>query len=220
MVAVWIILALVAVIWLILATPLRIFLSYSDGALHFRLKYGLLPLFDSDKPPKEQAPKKKQVKSTKKKSSGAMEKLLDFLGLSDIASISNVKKAIRSYGVANLIRTVHEAIIRLFAKIFKLAKKGVFKEFDLRIAVGDSDAADAALQYGQVCAAVYPLITYLKSCMKFRKPNVEIRCDYSLEHTEINFEGQLNYRPWHFICFGAGMIFDYLKILIKRRTTT
>lgn len=219
MTALWILLGLIALIWLLLATPLRIFLSYYDGKLHFRLKYGLLSLLDSDKPPKKKAPKKTAkptTKKPKKKSSGSMQKLLDFLGLSEIGSIANIKKTIRSYGVVRLIRNVHAALRRIFARIFGLVKKGVFQQFDLRITVGDSDAADAALQYGEICAVTYPLLTFLKNHIKFKNPNLEIRCNYALEYTEIFFKGQLNYRPWHFVCFGASLVADYLKSKRKK----
>lgn len=218
MTALWIIPGIVAFLVLLsallLVLPLRIFLSYSEEkGLQYRVKYAVFRLADSEKPAKAESSKKQSVvvKKLKKATVGAPQSLLSFLGLEDISSVANAKRAIDEKGLLETLHSVTEAVGSLFKRTGRLLKKGVFQRFDLRIVCGDGDPADAAMQYGTVCAAVYPLLTLLDSTMKCKRRKVDIRCDFNTEGTQASFTGQVNYRPWHFVCFVCGMLRQYLK---------
>lgn len=216
--ALWITLGIVAFFWLLLATPLRIFLSY-DQELHFRVKYGPILIADSEKPPKpkkekEESPSEKKPET--KKDTSSVGKLLDFLGLSEISSIANVKNSIEKAGIVGTLQAVSRSIRELFLKIFRLVRKGKFKKFRLQIIAGDEDCGDAAVQYGKICAVAFPLLAFLKNTMRFREQIVDIRCDYSIESTQVSFDGQLNYRPWHFVCFLTGLLIDNIKRSVRK----
>lgn len=215
MTALWIILGIVAFFALLLALPVRIFLSYNEeNGLQYRVKYAVFPLTDSEKSEKAEAAPKRQ-KSTaekpKKVSGGAAQSLLSFLGLEEISSAANAKRAIDEKGLPETLHGVTEALGSLLRRTGRLFKKGVFKKFDLRIVCGDGDPADAAMRYGTVCAAVYPLLTLLDSTMKLKRRKVDIRCDFDSDGIQASFEGQVNYRPWHFVCFACGLFWRYLK---------
>ncbi len=215
MAALWILLGIVALVWLLLALPLRIFLRYDPGGgFSYRVKYLFFTLTDSAaEAPSEQAPEAAgSAKPAERKSDQrAIQRLLSFLGLEDISSAANAKRAVREKGVVETFRGVCAAVKALFSRTFALVRKGVFRRFELRVAVGDGDPSEAAFRYGQICAAVYPLITLLDSAMKFKRRTVDIRCDYASEQTLVAFDGQLNYRPWHFVCFLFHLIGNYLK---------
>lgn len=213
MTALWIILGIFAFFALLLALPLRIFLRYSpEDGLQYRVKYAFIPLADSQAPEKPEKQKPEKAPETQKKSSGgAVRTLLSFLGLEDVSSAANVRRAIGEKGLVETLRGVTAAVGALLRRIGRLLQKGVFKKFDLCIVCGDDDPADAAARYGTLCAAVYPLLTMLDSTMKFRRRRVDIRCDFSQEGTQVSFDGQLNYRPWHFVCFLCGLFWQYLK---------
>lgn len=215
MLALWIILGIVALFWLLLATPLRIFLSY-DEDLHFQVKYGPIPIADSEKPPKPKKEKEPSEKDTKKKDSESLGSLLDFVGLTEISSIANVKNSIEKSGIVGTLQAIFLAVRKLFSKIFRLVRKGQFKKFRLTIIAGDEDCGDAAMQYGQICAVAFPLLAFLKNTMRFREQIVDIRCDYNLESTQVSFDGQLNYRPWHFVCFLMSLLIDKIKRSMKK----
>lgn len=227
MLALWIILGILALIVLLLALPLRIFLKYTpESGLQYRIKYCFLTLTDSEKNKKspekdkkkgsEQKKSKKGKKDKSKSGQSAVSFLLSFLGLDDVSSAAKAKEAISNNGLLETIGSVFSAVKNLFSRISGLIKKGVFRKFDLRVTVGDSDAADAALRYGTICAAVYPLLTLLDSSMKFRSRNVDIRCDYTQETTAAQFDGQLYYRPCHILGFAFGLIWRYLKQVLKK----
>ena len=211
MIVLYILLGLIALFWIILAMPLRIFLSYRPDALIYRIKYGPFCLVDSEKPPKEKPEVTETTEPVTKKSSGGGSFILDFLGLSQISSLPNAKASIAKVGIIGTISAVFSAIKDLFLRIGKLIKKGVFKKLHLQIIVGDGDAADAALRYGQICAAAFPMVNFLENSMKIKNEQIDIRCDYDIEETQISFDAQLNYRPWHFVCFALGLIGNYIK---------
>lgn len=218
MLALYIILAVIALIVLLLALPLRIYLHYAPSqGFQYRVKYLFLTLADSTK--EKTAAKKKPAAKKKQSDSRAVEKLLDFLGLKDISSKINLKRAIDSKGLLATFRDVSAAVKELLSRIGGLVKKSVFKHFDLNITVGDSDAADAAFRYGTVCSAVYPLLTLLDGTMKFKKRTVDIRCDFEQDTVTAAFDGQLNYRPHHFVRFLCGLIWRYIKQNIQKRGT-
>ena len=213
MLALWIILGILALLVLLLVLPLRIYLKYdADGGLRYRVKYLFLTLADSEVPEKPEQPVKKAAEAEKKRSgSGMAAKLLSFLGLEDVSSAANAKKALNEKGLAEMICGVFGAVKALFSRISRLMCHGEFHRFDLRIVVGDTDCADAAMNYGELCAAVYPLLAFLESKLKFRRRNVDLRCDFSAESTEAVFDGQLNYRPVYLLGFLLGLVGQYLK---------
>ncbi len=221
MLALYIILGILALIVLLLALPLRIYLRYApEQGFRFRVRYLFLTLADStkEKKPKPEPPAGEEQPAEKKKKGGgkATETLLDFLGLKDVSSKINFKRAVDSKGLVETVRGVFAAVGDILSRIGRLVRKAVFKKFDLRIAVGDADAADAAFRYGEVCAAVYPLLTLLDGAMKFKKRTVDVRCDFEQESTTAFFDGQLNYRPIHIVGFLFGLIGRYLKQRVKK----
>lgn len=206
MTVLWILIGLFAAVALLLALPLRVSLRYhpQDG-FSYRVKYLCFTLADSTDIAENAAPaEKKPPKSDRR----AVKKLLSFLGLEELADLKN---AVREQGVAQVLCNVCAAVRRLLSDTFSLVRKGTFRHFDLRITVGDADPADAALNYGTVCSAVYPLVTLFSLSMRLKHPKTDIRCDYAQEDTTVFFDGQVNYRPWHFVCFLCRLFANYLK---------
>lgn len=206
MAVLWILIGLFGLIALLLALPLRVFLRYRpEDGFSYRVKYLCFTLADSTEVTENTAPaEKKPPKSDRR----AVKKLLSFLGLEELADLKNT---VREQGAAQVLCNVCAAVRRLLSDTFSLVRKGTFRHFDLRITVGDATPADAALSYGTTCAAVYPLVTLLTSAMKLKRPRVDIRCDYAQEDTAVLFDGQVNYRPWHFVCFLCRLFANYLK---------
>ncbi len=218
MTALWIVSGITAFFALLLALPVRIFLQYTaENGLQYRVKYAFLTLTDSEAPEKpKKSDKGKKHKEPQASAGGAARSLLSFLGLGDISSAANAKKAISEKGLSEVLHGVTEAVASLSRRIGRLLKKGVFKKFELRIISGDGDPAEAALHYGTLCAAVYPLLTLLDSAMKFKRRTVDIRCDFDRSGTQADFDGQLNYRPWHFVCFACGLFWRYVTATLKK----
>ncbi|MBR4308028.1 MAG: DUF2953 domain-containing protein [Oscillospiraceae bacterium] len=233
MIVLYIFLGILAFLGLVLFLPLHIHLHYSEEAgFRFCLKFAWIPLVDSSKEKKPSAPKhqeqqekpkeekekkkdKKKDKKTKKKGSPVVSALFGFLGLEDIASVANMKRALDNKGLCTMLSDLGVAVGKIFQRIGRLLGRGVFHQFTLRVIVGDEDAADCAMNYGRICGLIYPTITMLDSAFTYRRRTVDLRCDFNAEKTEIFYEGLLRYRPWDFICFLGGLIINYLKRSVK-----
>lgn len=214
--ALWILLGVSVLLVLIMVLPLRICLRYrSDGGFSYRVKYLFIPLADSERTPAPRRAKPKKARASappaKKSDGGTVRKLLSFLGLDEISSAADFKKAVGTRGLLDVIGSVTAQLRSLLSHSGALLRKGVFTRFSLRILVGDEDPAEAAFGYGRLCAAVYPLVSLLSSVMTLRRPEVDIRFDDSRTETCAEFDACLQYRPWHFVCFLFYLIGNYIK---------
>lgn len=178
--ALWIILGILALIALLLSLKLRIFLVYlPDGRLDIYVKYLFFTFRASEEPNEE-----------------LTQMVFSILGLRDIGSVANAKHALDSKGVSTTLNELLGVLKTLLSRVWWLLKRGVFKQFHLRIVVGEEDAADAAYGYGLVCSAVYPLVGLLDGAFRFRKRSIDVRCDFDAEATTIDFLAQFNIRLW------------------------
>lgn len=220
MIAVWILLGIAALLALALLLPLRTRLHFdAETGLHYRVYYAFVPLYDSDRPaprprkrPKTQPAKAgKPAKRKPRSDRGAVRSLLELLGLEDLRSIAAAKRALSEKGLLGLLSDLNAAVGSLLSATFGMLRKAVFRQFSLQIVVGDDDAADAAMRYGRVCAAVYPLLTLLDGTFRFRQRRVDLRCDFDAEETAVRLDALIHLRPWYLLCYLFRLIGNYLK---------
>ncbi len=214
------ILAIIGVIVAALLAPVRVYIRYTEeDGLQYLAKYFWHVALDSEDSAYTQSAGtgtssgRKSGKRKKKKTKSELETLCEYLGLEDISSITNAKKALEEKGLEQTLADLSVALRNLFDHLGKFLSTGVFKRFTLRVAVGDEDAAEAAMSYGKLCGIIYPTVTWLDSVMHFRRRTVDIRCDFQRKSTAVIFDGQLNYRLWHILVFL--WVLDYLKRSIK-----
>ena len=216
MVIVYILLGLFLLLAVALYLPLRIALSYHlEEGLQYKLYYAWFCLLDStkEKPVAEKVQKASPPKKKKKRRilSSATNTLMNFLGLGDIASIANARKAWREKGLCQMLSEIAKAVRDLLRTTGRLIGKGRFRRFELQILVGDTDAGDAALHYGQTCALLYPMLDSLKAVRKCKNRRIDLRCDFLREESMVRFDGLLQYRPWHIIGFLGGLIWNHIR---------
>jgi len=135
-----------------------------DGRLKYKIKLLCFSFGGKEKKDKKKKKPSKLVARIKKK-----------FGL-DVFSKQDGKES----GVAEKVSTV-VALITVFAGQIKfLFGKLRLDKLKLLIVCGDGDAANAAMDYGLVCAAVYPLTGYLEANINAKKnaQDVRIGCDF------------------------------------------
>ena len=180
MIALWIILGFFALIALLLSLKLRVFLVYLPDGRHDKYQKNLNNTNRASEEPNEEL----------------TQMVFSVLGLRDIGSVANAKHAINSKGVSTTLNELLGVLKTLLSRVWWLLKRGVFKQFNLRIVVGEEDAADAAYGYGLVCSAVYPLVGLLDGAFRFRRRSIDVRCDFDAETTSVDFLAQFNIRLW------------------------
>ncbi len=83
-------------------------------------------------------------------------------------------------------------------EIFRLFGKCRVKKLKIHYTAGGADPAEAAVTYGGVCAAVYPLTAFLQSKMNIKKgaEDVYISCDFDGERARFDFDIEIALRPF------------------------
>ena len=81
-------------------------------------------------------------------------------------------------------------IVGLLKHLLGLLKRCKVKVLKLNVICAEGDAAETAIYYGQSCALVYPLVSFIHASLKVRKKGekVEIICDYDGQESYYELE--------------------------------
>ena len=146
MIVLWILLGLLAAVFLLLLVPVHADVRYREklelDVRYLFLRRTLLPAPEEPQAEKAEAPsKEKKPEAQKQKKNPMLEKLARF------------KEAEGLSGLLHLAGDFLRLTGTSAAKIIRCLK---IRDFDLYVLTGDEDAAAAAILYGQACAVVYP----------------------------------------------------------------
>ncbi len=134
----------------------------------------------------------------------------------DEPTLQNNKYIEESIKRQGLTATVTELldILKLFFKEFgQLLNYLRVEKFKLFINVASDDPATTAVEYGAVCAMVYPAIRLIEEKTKFnhRGTKVIINSDFNSEQSEFIFDAKLKLRLIRLLITEL----DFLKLLVK-----
>ena len=224
----WTLLALLLIVAAALAVPTRLFVRYT-GEPTLQVRYLFLkftiPVTEEQKARKPVKQKKKKAGKNKKTESGA-KKSVDSGGKvrkkggekkkKPNAAVKWLKGLYRRGGV--------EAITEAFKRLASLAGnvlKPVFRHLrirrlDINIIVASEDAADTAINYGRLCAGVYPALTVLLSVMKYDDYSVNIRPDFDKKALEPDISAEISLVPWIALAGALHELVRFVVFKIKR----
>lgn len=172
-----VLLIIFAVIFLFFISKVRLDVYYTDK-LNVRVRY-LFLTFRITKPKpgktKLERPKLEKIQNKRKK-----------------VSLEQIKSFIDIFG-----RFWNEAL-ELAAKIKNNISIDIF---DLELTIGGDDAADTAITYGAVCAAVYPTVSIIDKIIKMRKRKILINANFNSQ-SYIKFKVKASIRVGILICAG------------------
>lgn len=83
-----------------------------------------------------------------------------------------------------------EAIKTVIGVLKELIKKIKIKKLHIKAITADNDAADAALEYGKLCAVVYPAVSFLQTLVRVDEKGIDIflGCDFNAENPVFEIE--------------------------------
>lgn len=175
MTALWIFLGILALNGVLLSCPVKLRVTFEEafsaevGFLFFRYRF---PSQTEEKP--EKKPSGEEGRKNRK--------------ITDI--INTVKKKGLS-GFLEFFKELARLVSGTARRVFSHVR---VDRFDLDIAVGGSDAAHAAVNFGAVCAAVYPAAGALEKNMKFRARSINIVPDYNGGESRVRFRAKARVR--------------------------
>lgn len=115
--------------------------------------------------------------------------------------------------ISDIITEYRDIVFKLAKCAKKLLKRTVIKELNLRITVAEADAAETAVEYGLVCAAVYPALAATEGIFTLKKRDVAINTDFENHGSQISLFLKVGLRPVFAISALAGAVAAYIKFI-------
>ena len=198
MIALIIILSILLVLIILSILPITVQLSLKDR-FDLRIKYAGITVYDkSKKTNKKHEPQQSEAKSNSPKNN-FFKKLYDEKGL---------------IGAFKYCASLCGIIIKRALWVVKRLK---FRHFRLDLTVCSDNAAKTAIEYGGVCSAIYPIITFLQTNLNFKPEQVNISTDFDKTNPELQISFAVTSRLWHFVVVLVTALSEYLKLQRKER---
>ncbi len=164
--------------------------SKSGEEISFNISFNGFKLKPKDK--NQSAKPNTANKKEKKKLPDNVKKLL---GIDRFDSIKNLKTNLKETGFDGTFGKTINIVKFLMKQLGKLISRVKLKSLDIVYIHSGEDAADTAVNYGVLCAFVYPFATYIKESTnsKDSKFSVNLNCDFDRKkpYYEFNCEVRL-----------------------------
>ena len=200
MIVLWILLGLLAAVFLFLLVPVHAGLRYRETVeLTVRwlfLRRTLLPELEKPKPEKAPPPAGESKPPAPKKNP-LREKLARFR---------------EAEGLSGLLRLAGDFLRLTGTSAVKITRRLRVRDFDLYVLAGGEDAAASAILYGQACAVVYPAAEALFALAKCRRRRVTVDLDYRIKAPAAQLSADVSVRPIFLLVYGLQYLIGLLPI--------
>lgn len=170
MIALYIILGILLLLFLITLIRVQVFAHYNeDFTLIIKILFVKIKLLPAEEKPEKKKKEKKPKKERKQKPKEEPEK-----EKKEEKKQSYLGKLKEKKGLSGLV-----SLFTSLARIAAGALKGLFshiviKKMDVGIALSGSDAADTAVNYGKLCSVFYPAVNIIVAATVCKDYNVSI----------------------------------------------
>lgn len=201
----WIIASIITIIFLLLLfSPVYLSVSYERSwKVKIRCLFVSYPIY----PPKSLQKKKKgkKHKSIPQKKQKLEEK-------------SSVwRDILKEKGIKGLLSLLGQMTNAAAGGAKKLFRHLVIQKCFLQVTVGGEDAAQTAMEYGYLCAAVYPAVGAVIANTKCKSHNIRVLCDFDSPETDFRFYGKCSIKVLFLLAAGWTVLYRFLKSQIKEK---
>lgn len=198
MIALIIVLSILLVLIILCILPITVELSLKDS-FDLRIKYAGITVFDKNKKTSE----KRESQPSEAKKESPKENFF--------------KKTCEEKGLIGAFKYFASLCGIVIKKALWVVKRLKFRHFKLDLTVCSDNAAKTAIEYGGVCSAVYPVITFLVTNLNFKPEQVNISTDFDKTNPELQISFAVTARLWHFVVVLLTALSEYLKLQRKER---
>ncbi len=126
---------------------------------------------------------------------------------------SDLRKLIDKFGLLGTVKELFDATVSLVKQGWGLAKHLRVKRFDMTATVASEDPAATAVEYGALCAVVYPALSGLQNLMKWnnKKTTVDLSTDFCSTESTLKIKAKVRLRLWYYIKAYIGLYWDLFK---------
>lgn len=179
MTALVIILSILAVISLLMLFSVNLYIDYKENKTTVWIRYLFFKIPISPRKKKKTKDKKDEEKKSQKKAEKNAEK-------SSKEKKENIfSSTLKSEGLSAVIEILEKIINILKEFSVSTLKHLKVKKLKLDVTTAGEDAADAAINFGYACSAIYPIVGILSGLINFLNiPDLNITVDYDKKETE------------------------------------
>lgn len=117
-------------------------------------------------------------------------------GLSKFDSVSSLKKTVSSSGLGYTLQQIGEVLISLLRQVVWILPRCRLRKLEIRAVCAEGEPDDAAMEYGKLCAAVYPIVGVIGNIIPInrRKLLLDLRCDFDAEQSDLSLTAVIRAR--------------------------
>ena len=189
-----IVLSVLAFIILLHFIPISVHIRY-DGDFFVKLKIAGIKAYEVE--PKEDTEKPKPDTESDKKAKKQTEKAFD--------------KLKKKLGFAGAVKEIFGFIKAVLERLKGSLKHIAIRRLCLDIKVASGDAAATAVEYGAVCAAVYPVLTFIDGILNVKMKSINVTADFNSDNSDFGFSAVVRVRIIYLIVMAFGVFSEYNK---------
>ena len=199
MIALYILVALIAIIFLLLLSSVCVRFSFDDK---FYLRVSILGVilfsYDSSKP----------IKPSKEKAAdgGKNREKTKFK--------DSVKHYAKSKNIFKLISDIFPIVLVVLKKIKTAVYRLKFYNMNFNLTVATDDAAQTAILYGKMCSVIAPVVVLLSENLNFDCECVSVTTDFLSDNTVLKASGTVKLRLIHIVSLILSSVWAIIKIKI------
>lgn len=190
MTALIVVAAVIVLITALLFLPISAILSF-DGDFSVKIKLLGIKLFNSETEPTKE-PKGKTVKDTEKKEN----------------TFSKLKG---KYGFSGAVKEILSFVRAVLERLKKQLKKIMIRRLRVEIRVASTDAAQTAVEYGAVCAAFYPWLSFFDNIANVKMKQINVTADFDSGRPQFSFSAIVKLRIINLLIMAFGVFSEYTK---------
>ncbi len=202
MTAIIVILCILAALLILLLLPISLRVNYKES-LEVRIRYLFVSVRVFPKKAKKKSAEAKRKQEIKQAAKEGKEDL------------SHIQTMLKEEGIAATASYLSE-MLRLIGSAARRLLAAASMDIRLRIIVASEDAAQTAVDYGRVCAAVYPLEAALECLTHVRRRRVVIIPDFTKTQGEFEGDIRLSMMPIRDLWIGLRFLRGYMKTLVRQ----
>ncbi len=129
-------------------------------------------------------------------------------GLSKFESVGALKKTLSSSGLGYTLRQIAEVLYSLLRQVVWILPRCRLRKLEIHAVSAESSPDEAALEYGKLCAAVYPIVGVIDNIIPINRKKLllDLRCDFEAEQSDLRITAVIRARVgsviralWHII---------------------
>ncbi len=189
-------------LFLLLFLPVSVYIKFKEK-FHIKIHFCGIKLFETKTEQKKEQDDYKKSDSEKPKAKNKNE----------IKSLWNFLK--EKHGFKDAVKTVLGFTSDLLSHIKKFLRHIKIEKVKLNLIIASSDAAKTAIEYGEICSAIYPITAFLQSYAKINFKNINISTDFTSEESHFDFSAAIRLRVFFLLIAAFRCYNQYEKFILK-----